>query len=117
MDAEHATLVRSPQLVFTGLQLTFGPFLDDGTTAFARLTRTADSMDRIETPVEVNAFALDPKAAALLRRTVSLAPGTFTVQDIDGLQAIDATAGIEAILAPGVPSATVIRATGTTVMR
>lgn len=109
MDAAHATLVNAPRLVFTGLQLTFGAFLDDGTTAFARLNHTADSIDHEETPVEVNAFALDPNAAALLRRTDSLAPGTFTVQDIEGLQAIDATAGIEAIFAPGVVRAVAVR--------
>ncbi len=111
MDAAHATLVDSRQVVFTGLQLTFGPFLDDGQTAFARLTRTATSLSPVETPVEVNAFALDPRAAALLRRTDSLAPGTFSAQEIEGLQAIDATAGIEAIFAPDVSSAVVLRST------
>lgn len=108
IDSAHATLVHAQRLLLTGLQLTFGPFLDDGHTAFERLSRTADSIEQVETPVEVNAFALDPKAAALLRRTVSVAPGTFSVENIEGLQAIDATAGIEAIFAPGVSSPVIV---------
>jgi hypothetical protein len=81
------------------------------------LKKTASAFQAAETPVEVNAFALDPRAGALLRRTMSLAPGTLSVQDIEGLQAIDATAGIEAIMAPGVASAVVIRNTGDTITR
>jgi hypothetical protein len=117
MEFAHATLVHSPQLLFTGLQLTFGPFLDDGQTAFSRLTRTANTFQSVQSPVQVDAFALDPHSAAALRKTMSLAPGTLSVQNIEGLQAIDATAGIEAILAPGVPSATVIRKAGDTITR
>lgn len=101
LDSAHATLTDAKELVFTGLQLNFGPFLDDGRTAFDRLTRTAEAVGQHETPVQVNAFALDPRAAALLRRTASVAPGVFTVQEIEGVQAIDATGGIEAIFASG----------------
>jgi hypothetical protein len=117
LDYAHATLVHSQQLIFTGLQLTFGGFLDDGETAFSRLTKTAKSVEAVETPVQVDAFALDPRAASMLRRTDSLAPGAFNVQDIEGLQAIDATGGIEAVMAPGISAATVIRKSGDTITR
>ena len=105
----HATLVHSPQLIFTGLQLTFGNYLDDAQEAFARLKKIASSIQPIETPVQVNAFALDASAASALRKTLSMAPGTFTVQNIEGLPAVDGVAGIEAILAPNVETAVVIK--------
>ncbi len=109
LDFAHATLVHSPQLIFTGLQLSFGNFLDDAHEAFSRLEKDAGTLQRVETPVEVNAFALDAPAASALRKTVSLAPGTFTVQNIEGLSAIDAEAGIEAVLAPNVDKAVVVK--------
>src|SRR5579884_449634 len=55
----RATLVNSPKLVFTGLQLTFGNFLDDAQEAVVRLQRAASALQPVEAPVEVNAFALD----------------------------------------------------------
>jgi enamine deaminase RidA (YjgF/YER057c/UK114 family) len=98
----NATLVNSPQLVFTGLQLSFGSYLDDAHEAFDRLQRAARALGSDETPVEVDGFSLDRYAASALRRTNSLAPGVFTVQTIEGFSAIDATGGLEAILAAGV---------------
>ena len=99
----RATLVNSPKLVFTGLQLTFGNFLDDAEEAVLRLQRSATAVDPVEAPVEVNAFALDASAGSAVRKKMTAVPlSTFTVQTIEGLPSIDATAGIEAILAPSV---------------
>ena len=119
MDFAHATLVRSPQLIFTGMQLTFGNYLDDAHEAFSRLQRTAAALRPVETPVQVNAFAIDPYSASALKKTVSLPSATFTVQTIEGLPAIDATAGIEAVLAPNVEAAVVLkkRKSGDTILR
>lgn len=103
----HATLVHSTQLIFTGLQLSFGNYLDDGLQAFARLQRAASALQPVETPVQVDGFALDNAAAAALRKTISLAPGTFSIHGVEGLPSVDASAGIEAILAPNVQSAVV----------
>jgi enamine deaminase RidA (YjgF/YER057c/UK114 family) len=100
----RATLVNSHQLVFTGLQLTFGNFLDDAQEAFIRLHRAASALQPVEAPVEVNAFSLDPYAGSALRKTTSFPASTFTVQPVEGLSAIDASAGIEAVLAPNVRS-------------
>jgi hypothetical protein len=103
----NATLVNSRQLVFTGLQLTFGNYLDDAQVAFSRLQKTASALQPVETPVQVTGFALDSYAASALKKTVSFAPAIFNIQRIEGLPAIDATAGMEAILAPGVRDAVV----------
>ncbi len=99
----RATLVDSHQLVFTGLQLTFGSYLDDAQEAFVRLRRAAAAL-QAETAVEVNAFSLDASAGSALRKTTSVPLSTFTVQTVEGLPAVDASGGIEAVLAPNVRS-------------
>jgi len=104
LSNSRVALVSSQQLIFTGLQLTFGSFLDDAHEAFLRLERAASAIQPVEAPVEVNAFSLNAYAGSALRKTTSFPPSTFTVQTIEGLQAIDATAGIEAVLAPNVQS-------------
>lgn len=98
----RATLVNSRQLVFTGMQLTFGSFLDDAHQAFLRLHRAASALQPIEVPVQVNAFSLNVYAGSALIKTTSFPQSTFTVQTVEGLPAVDASAGIEAILAPNV---------------
>ncbi|MBV9611104.1 MAG: RidA family protein [Acidobacteriaceae bacterium] len=100
----RATLVNSNQLVFTGLQLSFGNFLDDAHEAFTRLQRAASALQPVEAPVEVNAFSLDAYAGSALRKMASVPGSTFTIQTVEGLPAIDASAGIEAVLAPNVRS-------------
>ena len=109
MDFAHATLVRSQQLIFTGLQLSFGNFLDDAQEAFARLTKAASALGPNQTPVEVNGFALDQTGAAALRKRISLGAGTFTVQEVEGLPSVDASAGVEAVLAPDVSTSAVLK--------
>ncbi len=106
----RATLVNSHRLIFTGLQLTFGNYLDDAHEAFARLQRAAASLEAVEAPVEVNAFSLDSYAGSALRKTTSVPLSTFTVQTVEGLPGVDASAGIEAVLAPRVAApVTVLR--------
>jgi hypothetical protein len=56
----------------------------------------------VEVPVQVNAFSLNAYAGSALVKTTSFPQSTFTVQTVEGLPAIDVSAGIEAILAPGV---------------
>jgi enamine deaminase RidA (YjgF/YER057c/UK114 family) len=106
----RATLVNSHRLIFTGLQLTFGNYLDDAHEAYARLQRAASALEAVEAPVEVNAFSLDPYAGSALRKTTSVPLSTFTVQTVEGLPGVDAAAGIEAVLAPRVAApVTVLR--------
>jgi len=102
LKQHRAALVNSPELVFTGLQLSFGSYLDDAHEALTRLRRAASAMGTDEAPVEVNVFALDAPAGSALRKTTSVPPSVFTVQTIEGLPAMDATAGVEAVLAPHV---------------
>lgn len=99
----RVALVDSPQLVFTGLQLSFGNYLDDAHEAFARLKRAASSVRPEEGPVAMNVFALDGYAASALLEAHAAPPAIFTVQTVEGLPAIDASAGIEAVFAPKVP--------------
>jgi hypothetical protein len=100
----RTTLVTSHRLIFTGLQLTFGAYLDDAHEAFARLERAASALQPVEAPVEVNAFSLDPYSGSALRKSTSVPGSVFTVQAVEGLPSIDASAGIEAVMAPDVSS-------------
>lgn len=108
LDKIHATLVNAKQLVFTGLQLCFGSFLDDAQEANERLRRAANgagssmqSESFANAAVQIDAFSLTPAAGSALRKTTSFPPSTFTVLPVEGLTAIDATAGIDAVLAVG----------------
>lgn len=98
----RTALVSARQIVLTGLQLSFGSFLDDAHEAFLRLQHSAAALDPVETPVEVNVFSLDLSGGSALRKTTAVPPSTFTVQTIEGLPSVDATAGIEAVMVPGV---------------
>ena len=95
----RASIVRSPKLVFTGLQLTFGSYLDDAREAFNRLQRAA-SVGGADSTVQLNAFSLDLTSGSALRKSTSAPPSTFTTQIVEGLPAMDASAGIEAVLIP-----------------
>jgi hypothetical protein len=101
LEQERTTLVNSRQLVFTGMQLTFGNFLDDAQQAFQRLQRAAGAF-ALQVPIEVSAFSLNSYAASALSKTTSFPNNTFMVQIVEGLPAVDASAGIEAVLAPNV---------------
>ena len=102
ITGSRATLVSSRKLVFTGLQLSFGNFLDDAHEAFLRLQRAATAVEPLEAPVQVNVFSLDPSGSSAFRKTTSVPPSTLTLQPIEGLPSIDASAGIEAVMAPDV---------------
>jgi hypothetical protein len=105
---DRAVLVNSRQLVFTGLQLTFGSFLDDAHESFSRLERAALAVASEESPVEVNAFSLNVYASSALQKSTAVPPSTFTSQTVEGLPALDASGGLEAVLAPHVPSPVVL---------
>jgi enamine deaminase RidA (YjgF/YER057c/UK114 family) len=100
----RATLVNTPQLVFTGLQLSFGSYLDDAHEAFVRLQRATSAVGAVAAPVEINAFSLDASAGSAIKKNASVPMSTFTVQTVEGLPSIDASAGIEAVLAPNAGS-------------
>ncbi len=106
LDKAHATLVNAKHLVFTGLQLCFGSFLDDAQEANQRLRRAANGAGGniqgdafANAAIQIDAFSLTPAAGSALRKTTSFPPSTFTVLPVEGLTAIDATAGIDAVLA------------------
>jgi len=105
---ERAVLVNAHQLVFTGLQLTFGSFLDDAHESFSRLQRAASVVDAVEVPIEVNAFSINAYAGSALQKSTAVPPSTFAAQMVEGLPAVDASGGLEAVLAPHVSSRTVV---------
>jgi len=108
----HATdsrvfFVTSPQIVFTGMQLSFGTFLDDANSALARLQHDLETVHaRISDAVMLNAFSLSPAATSALRKTMpkfDVPAETLTVEPVEGLPSLDAALGMEAILVPGHP--------------
>ena len=66
-------------------------------------------IDPLDTPVVVNVFSLDASTASALRKTLQFPHSTFTVQPIEGLPALDASAGIEAMLAAHVENPIVVK--------
>ncbi len=106
LSERRTTLVSARRLVFTGMQLTFGSFLDDAQQSFQRLERAAKALGATEVAVEVNAFSLNVYAGSALRKTTSFPASTFTIQRVEGLPAVDASAGVEAVLAPDVQAPT-----------
>jgi hypothetical protein len=100
LSDKRTTLVSTRRLIFTGMQLTFGSFLDDAQESFQRLQRAAKAFGSTDVAVEVNAYSLNAYAGSALRKMTSFTQDTFTLQRVEGLPAIDASAGIEAILAP-----------------
>ena len=108
LPKDRAVLVNSPELVFTGLQLTFGSFLDDAHESFSRLQRVASAVASEEAPVEVNAFSINVYASSALQKSTAVPPSTFTSQTVEGLPAVDASGGLEAVLVPHVASQVVV---------
>jgi hypothetical protein len=98
----RAMIVHSDRLVFTGLQLTFGNYLDDAQEAFERLRQAAAAVEEVEAPVQVNAFSPDPASMAALRKMTNVPLSVFTLQPVEGLPGVDASAGVEEVLAPGI---------------
>jgi enamine deaminase RidA (YjgF/YER057c/UK114 family) len=109
----HISFVTGPQLVFTGLQLSFGTYLADADSALSRLSRDVEGLHaEIRNAVSVNAFSLNPAATSALEKTMSkfnLAPRALTIQPVEGLPSLDAALGMEAVLQPSTTSVTQIR--------
>jgi hypothetical protein len=97
-------LVPGSQVVFTGLQLSFGTYLDDANSALSRLARDLESVHvDIRDAVSINAFSLNPAAVSALQKTMpkfDIRPDTLTIQPVEGLPSLDAALGMEAVLAP-----------------
>jgi enamine deaminase RidA (YjgF/YER057c/UK114 family) len=103
-------IVTAPQVVFTGLQLSFGTFLDDADSALSRLSRDAEAVHAdLRSAVSFNAFSLSPAAVSALQKTMTkfnLPANALTVQPVEGLPSLDAALGMEAVLVPAGASAT-----------
>lgn len=94
LPAEHS-------VVFTGLQLGFGPYLDDAMAALDRLRKNAESAsaDFREAAV-INVYSLSPEASSALRKTAvkfQVPTEALSFQPVEGLPSPDAALGVEAI--------------------
>ncbi|MFL6302089.1 MAG: hypothetical protein ACJ72H_00990 [Candidatus Sulfotelmatobacter sp.] len=106
--------LTSPQTVFTGMQLSFGTYLDDADSALARLQHDVTTVNaNLREAAVIDAFTLSPAAASALRKTMpkfDVSQAILTVQPVEGLPSLDAAMGVEVILAPaGSASARVLR--------
>jgi hypothetical protein len=106
----HMFFATGPQLVFTGLQLSFGTYLADAESALSRLSRDIESLHaEMRNAVSVNAYSLNPAATSALEKTISqfnLAPQALTIQPVEGLPSLDAALGMEAVLQPAATAVT-----------
>jgi hypothetical protein len=89
------------QAVFTGVQLGFGPYLDDAMAALDRLRKNAASASALFDEVAViNVYSLSPEASSALRKTAlkfHVPVEALSFQPVEGLPSPDAALGIEAI--------------------
>jgi hypothetical protein len=108
-DDPGTSIVNSGSVVFTGLQLSFGTYLDDADSALSRLRHDAQAVHGdIRNPLTLNAFSLDPAAASAIEKTLpkyDMPARSLTIQTVEGLPSLDAALGIEAVL-KGSPQAT-----------
>ena len=103
----RVSFVREPQVVFTGLQLSFGAYLDDADSALSHLQRDVEAVHAdVRNTVLINAFSISPAAVSALEKTMpkfNLPQNTLTVQPVEGLPSLDAALGMEAVLVPESP--------------
>ena len=90
------------RLVFTGLQLAFGGYLDDANSALNNLRRFSEAASgNFGQIASLDVYSLSGEATSALRKTASKfdVPGsTITIQQIEGLPSLDAAFGMEAIM-------------------
>jgi len=90
------------RLVFTGLQLAFGGYLDDANSALKNLRKFSEAASGNFGQIALlDVYSLSGEATSALRKTVSQfdVPGsTITIQQIEGLPSLDAALGMEAIM-------------------
>lgn len=95
--------IMSPQVVVTGMQLSFGEYLDDAKAALERLVRTAGSQHaELKNLVILRAYSLTERAASALEKNApafSVNNSAITVQMVEGLPSADASLGMEALFA------------------
>jgi enamine deaminase RidA (YjgF/YER057c/UK114 family) len=90
------------RLVFTGLQLAFGGYLDDASSALKNLRKFSEAASGNFGQIALlDVYSLSGEATSALRKTASKfdVPGsTITIQQIEGLPSLDAALGMEAIM-------------------
>jgi hypothetical protein len=97
----RATLIPH-RVVFTGLQLGFGSYLDDAALALDRLRKNTASVNGIwDSMASLDVYSLSGEASSALRKTASrfsVPDRAITIQAVEGLPSHDASFGVEAIM-------------------
>ncbi len=90
------------RLVFTGLQLAFGGYLDDANSALKNLRKFSEAASGNFGQIALlDVYSLSGEATAALRKTAPKfdVPGsTITIEQIEGLPSLDAALGMDAIM-------------------
>jgi len=111
MASARATLIPH-RVVFTGLQLGFGSYLDDAASALDRMRKTASGADGIwNSMASFDVYSLSGEAASALRKTApkfAVPDRAITIQPVEGLPSLDAAFGVEAVM----PASETIQAAG-----
>lgn len=111
MALVRATLIAH-RVVFTGLQLGFGNYLDDAASALDRMRKTARGVDGIwGSMASFEVFSLSGEAASAMRKTAAkfaVPDRAITIQAVEGLPSLDASFGAEAIM----PASESVQASG-----
>lgn len=101
LASARATLIPR-RVVFTGLQLGFGNYLDDAALALDRLRKNADSVNGLwDSMASLDVYSLSGEASSALRKTASkfsVPDRAITIEPVEGLPSHDAAFGIEAIM-------------------
>jgi len=101
LASARATLIPR-RVVFTGLQLGFGNYLDDAALALDRLRKNAASVNGLwDSMASLDVYSLSGEASSALRKTASkfsVPDSAITIEPVEGLPSHDAAFGIEAIM-------------------
>jgi enamine deaminase RidA (YjgF/YER057c/UK114 family) len=112
MASARATLIPR-RVVFTGLQLGFGDYLDDAALALDRLRKNTASVNGIwDSMASLDVYSLSGEASSALRKTASkfsVPDRAITIEPVEGLPSHDASFGVEAIM----PASDVLQAVRT----
>jgi len=101
LASARATLIPR-RVVFTGLQLGFGNYLDDAALALDRLRKNAARVNGLwDSMASLDVYSLSGEASSALRKTASkfsVPDRAITIEPVEGLPSNDASFGMEAIM-------------------
>jgi enamine deaminase RidA (YjgF/YER057c/UK114 family) len=113
LQNSRVSLAVGSHIVLTGLQLSFGTYLDDADAALSHMAHDVEALHAdIRHAVSVHAYSLNAAAVSALQKTMpkfNLPSSTLTVQPVEGLPSLDAALGMEAVLSPEQATVTTVQ--------